>query len=268
MAEALQAALAERGARMRIINMAAGGDIDRQVFETIERCGTFVVFGSARYGEDTGNQACTYYEYKYAFAKAKKIVLIRMIPFGEEHEELQARVIFGANRLELPWMLGEPMPAGLPDKIVEAMGLPAPPAAATVTQGRLGSVPVAAAPQPRSMQPAAPAPAQQDFEPEPEPAAYFEPEPEPDAPPEAQRQEDGQGILRAELQSLSVKDLCVTPHTRASLCLPRALFSIGILVHPRVLTTFAREFAGVHVQRRRAAPRRRLKTRAIPTRQR
>jgi hypothetical protein len=31
--------------------------------------------------------------------------------------------MFGLNKLELPWILGEPMPAELPAKIVEAMEL-------------------------------------------------------------------------------------------------------------------------------------------------
>ena len=81
MAEELLAALRARGASGMIINMAAGGDIDTEVFQGIEKCGTFLVFGSAKYGEDTGNQACTYYEYKHAFAKKKRIILLRMIPF-------------------------------------------------------------------------------------------------------------------------------------------------------------------------------------------
>ena len=35
-----------------------------------------------------------------------------MIPFGERFEELQARQMFGLNKLEVPWMVGEPMEAG------------------------------------------------------------------------------------------------------------------------------------------------------------
>ena len=106
--------------------MAAGGDIDRQVFQAIEQCDTFLVFGSAKYGEETANQACTYFEYKHAFAMKKRIVLIRMIPFDQPHDELQARVIFGANKLVLHWMVGEPMPPELPGMIAEAAGAPGP----------------------------------------------------------------------------------------------------------------------------------------------
>ena len=36
-----------------------------------------------------------------AFAKKKRIILLRMIPFDQEFENLQARVIFNANRLHV-----------------------------------------------------------------------------------------------------------------------------------------------------------------------
>ena len=149
MAEQLLAALEQRGASGKIVNMAAGGDIDTEVFQSIERCGTFLVFGSAKYGEDTGNQACTSYEYKHAFAKKKKIVLIRMIPFDQECDNLQARVIFNANRLVLPWMLGAPMPADLPDLILQAMGRRAAPDTAPEPQ----PAPSSAEPQPAAAWP-------------------------------------------------------------------------------------------------------------------
>jgi hypothetical protein len=140
-AEKLRVALAPLGASLEIINMKGGGDIDAAVIAGIEHCDTFVVFGSAKYGEDTGNSACTYYEYKHAVDRKKRIILLRMIPFDEDFEELQARVIFGANKLELPWMLGEPMPLEHPDKIAEAMGLPAvlPPAPAAPALARAPS---------------------------------------------------------------------------------------------------------------------------------
>ena len=44
-----------------------------------------------------------------------------MIPFGAEFEFLQARIMFGANKLEVPWMVGEPMPPDLPEKIIDAI---------------------------------------------------------------------------------------------------------------------------------------------------
>ena len=67
------------------------------VFCEIELCDTFLVFGSAQYGENTGNQSCTYYEHKYVFGQGKRIVLIRMIPFDQRFDEQHGRVIFGAN---------------------------------------------------------------------------------------------------------------------------------------------------------------------------
>eukprot|EP01044_Picomonas_judraskeda_P035960 COSAG03_NODE_15651_length_424_cov_0.809231_1_plen_103_part_00 len=56
--------LAVHGVKSTIVNMAAGGDIDAQVFQSIENCSAFIIFGSAKYGEDTGNSACTYYDNK------------------------------------------------------------------------------------------------------------------------------------------------------------------------------------------------------------
>ena len=37
-----------------------------------------------------------------------------MTPFEQDFEEPQARFMFGLNKLVIPWMLGEPMPANLP----------------------------------------------------------------------------------------------------------------------------------------------------------
>jgi hypothetical protein len=121
MANFLKAALAPRGVDAKIINMKAGGDIDQAVFGQIEACGTFVVFGSKNYGQDTGNPASTYNEAKFAQTNGKNIILIRMIPFGQKFDELLARQMFGLNKLELLWEVGTAMPADLPDKIVEAM---------------------------------------------------------------------------------------------------------------------------------------------------
>ena len=46
-----------------------------------------------------------------------------MIPFEESFAYMQGKTFFGMNDLQLNWQIGEPMPAGLPDMIVEAMGL-------------------------------------------------------------------------------------------------------------------------------------------------
>jgi hypothetical protein len=83
MAEQLRSSLAPHGATLNMVDMVGGGDIDLAVQTGIEQCDTFIVFGSAKYGEDTGNQACTYYESKFAWDRKKHIVLIRMIPFDQ-----------------------------------------------------------------------------------------------------------------------------------------------------------------------------------------
>ena len=138
-AEKLRVALEQSGVGLEIINMKGGGDIDKSVIDGIEHCDTFIVFGSAKYGEDTGNAACTYYESKFAQSQKKRVILIRMIPFDQEFEFPQARFLFGHNKLELPWILGTPMPVDLTAKIVEAMEL-----------GELQLAPVAALEEPEA----------------------------------------------------------------------------------------------------------------------
>jgi hypothetical protein len=146
-AEQLQAAMRSEGADLEIINMTGGGDIDRAVQEGIKACDAFIIFGSAKYGEDTGNMACTYYESKFAWDQKKRIILIRMIPFGQQYEFDQAQFLFGLNLLVLPWMLGAPMPAELPGQILEAMGLAGGVAAAAAAAAPCSPQPaVAAAP--------------------------------------------------------------------------------------------------------------------------
>jgi hypothetical protein len=120
-AQELKQGMNALGADINIINMTGGGDIDLAVQKGILEADAFIVFGSKKYGEDTGNAACTYYESKFAQSQKKKIILIRMIPFGEEFEFPQAKFMFGLNMLELPWMLGTPMPPDLPRQVVEAM---------------------------------------------------------------------------------------------------------------------------------------------------
>lgn len=65
-ARALQLQLELRNIKLHIVDMSAGGDIDTEVFSGIEFCDTFLVFGTAEYGEDTGNPASTFYESKFA----------------------------------------------------------------------------------------------------------------------------------------------------------------------------------------------------------
>jgi hypothetical protein len=100
------------------------GNIKNEVFKAIEYSSTFIAFGSKHYGEDTGNSASTCKESLYVEGSAcagKKIVRIRMIPFGQQFAHVQGRTFFGMNDLELPWMLGDKMPDELVSKILEVM---------------------------------------------------------------------------------------------------------------------------------------------------
>ena len=103
------------------MEMTAGGDIDKKVIDGVEQCDTFLIFGSSKYGEDTGNPASTYFESKFAQSLKKRTILIRMIPFEEQFEFPQARFLFGLNMLELLWEIGTPMPPELVDGIVSAV---------------------------------------------------------------------------------------------------------------------------------------------------
>merc|ERR1711871_1098665 len=103
----LQCELAKAGLELTLVDMTAGGDIDANVFGGIEKADTFVVFGTVDYGENTGNPACTYYESKFAQSYGKRIILLRMIPFGVQFEQLQARQLFGVNTLSLEWIQGD-----------------------------------------------------------------------------------------------------------------------------------------------------------------
>ena len=69
----LQAALAQRGVSLEIINMVGGGDIDQAVIDGIEHCDTFIVFGSEKYGENTGNavRATRHFSHRYSSAAAR-----------------------------------------------------------------------------------------------------------------------------------------------------------------------------------------------------
>eukprot|EP01043_Picozoa_sp_COSAG02_P012976 COSAG02_NODE_512_length_20850_cov_4.993302_10_plen_651_part_00 len=123
-ARMLFAALQAAGVYLKIVDMKAGQDIDKEVYEWIEHCHAFLAFGTKNYGEDTGNSACTYNEVKFAQAKKKNIVLLRMIPWEAEFEELQARVLFNRNMLTLEWQQGHAMPPSLVGEILKAMDLP------------------------------------------------------------------------------------------------------------------------------------------------
>ena len=110
-----------------------------QVFEGIRCADAFLVFGTADYGEDTGNPACTYHELKYARHKGKCIIPLRMIPWGVEFEHVAADVFFGSNMLTLSWEAGTPMPPTLVKDILNA--LPRGPPVADVSMRRISSAP-------------------------------------------------------------------------------------------------------------------------------
>ncbi len=100
----LREALKERGVHLKIVELTAGADINQEVFESIEHAEAFMVFGTSNYGEKTANPACTYFESEYARNAGKKMILLRMIPWEQTFDHLQARVMFGMNSLALSWM--------------------------------------------------------------------------------------------------------------------------------------------------------------------
>ena len=122
-ARQLQDDLALRGVTLKIVDVDAGGDVDMEVFTWLDFADTMVVFGTARYGEDTGNPACTYKELKYAQCTNKRIILLRMIPWDDHYEHLAAKVLFNQNMLCLEWQPGTPLPEGISDTIVQGIGI-------------------------------------------------------------------------------------------------------------------------------------------------
>eukprot|EP01047_Picozoa_sp_COSAG01_P046686 COSAG01_NODE_4404_length_5060_cov_11.077202_2_plen_1099_part_01 len=117
----LQAALKQLGVTLTIIAMRAGQDISKEVFAAIEHAETFLVFGTHHYGEDTGNPASSCREAKFAENLGKRIILLRMHPWNQPYEHLQARVMFNMNLLTLEWMPGQPMAPTLPTDIAKAL---------------------------------------------------------------------------------------------------------------------------------------------------
>eukprot|EP01052_Picozoa_sp_SAG31_P009221 SAG31_NODE_480_length_15108_cov_56.073423_10_plen_673_part_00 len=122
-ARQLQKSLAREGITLHIVEARAGDDISDEVFEWIEHADSFLVFGTHHYGEDTGNPASSCAEAKYAQYQGKRIILLRMIPWEQEFDHLQARVMFGQNKLTLDWQIGAAMPPLLCEQIVRALEL-------------------------------------------------------------------------------------------------------------------------------------------------
>ena len=84
-----------------------------------------LVFGCKRYGQDTGNPACTYKELQYAQSTGKKIILLRMIPKEEEFDHPAASELFnmGDEHECFEWLPETLMAPELPKQIAMAMGL-------------------------------------------------------------------------------------------------------------------------------------------------
>ena len=84
-----------------------------------------LVFGCKRYGQDTGNPACTYKELQYAQSTGKKIILLRMIPKEEEFDYPAASALFnmGDEHECFEWLPETLMAPELPKQIAMAMGL-------------------------------------------------------------------------------------------------------------------------------------------------
>ena len=70
-----------------------------------------------------------------SFGRGGRFFAVETAGFEDEFEYLQGRTFFGMNNLELPWMLGEPMPPNLPDDIIKGMGITPPPAPAPAPAG-------------------------------------------------------------------------------------------------------------------------------------
>ena len=122
----MRAALQKIGIMLKIVEVKPGGDIDQEVFTWLDFAETIMVFGCSRYGQDTGNPACTYNELKFAKATGKRIILLRLIPNGEPFLFPLAQDIFSAKDdddwLEaLEWIWPDPMPERLPYDIADAL---------------------------------------------------------------------------------------------------------------------------------------------------
>jgi len=116
----LQEALRKHGVYLKIVDVNAGCDIDHEVFSWLDHAESMLIFGGARYGQDTGNPACTYNEYHFARESGKRIILVRMIPWDDSYQFELGQDIFKRESYaeeELPyyleWQAGEAMPIQL-----------------------------------------------------------------------------------------------------------------------------------------------------------
>ena len=120
----LRSKLEERNIGLVIIDVDIGDSITNAVFDGIEKCDGFVVFGTKSYGEDTGNPAATNKELEFAENIGKKKILIKMIEDDEDYKFLPARILFSGNKLHLYWGKGDreskEVPSGLVREIAKA----------------------------------------------------------------------------------------------------------------------------------------------------
>jgi hypothetical protein len=74
----VRASLEARG--VEVLPLEDPGNVDRQqdIFDSIDRCDLFIVFGTRTYGEDTGNPMCSYNEFTFAQAEHKAVAWIKM----------------------------------------------------------------------------------------------------------------------------------------------------------------------------------------------
>jgi len=107
----LKEALAKKGIDLFVVRVTAGDSIHDTVFDTaMDNSVAFVAFGSATYGQDTGNGASSHYEVlrwneKYA-AVWGPIIPLRLIPWEEKFLHTTGEQVFSNDALSLSWDQG------------------------------------------------------------------------------------------------------------------------------------------------------------------
>ena len=104
----LRDSLKDHGILLKIVDIQVGQDIDQEVFAWLNHCKCMLAFGTDRYGQDTGNPACTYREMKYAQCTSKKVILLKMT--NHFKFDLAKQVFCSKEHTVLEWMQGTPMP--------------------------------------------------------------------------------------------------------------------------------------------------------------
>lgn len=109
-ARLLQAALAKCGLDLVIVEVPVGASIEEICFDVeMPQCVAFIAMGAKNYVDDTGNQACTYYEIKRwseTFAPVwGPIIPIRCIGKNDTFNSanIAKDVVFKSDALALEW---------------------------------------------------------------------------------------------------------------------------------------------------------------------